>query len=160
MKINLQIVAGIVGIVAIFALLLVLPADSGRANTQVAEGLEPGALQPPEEKIEYSISIATDKYTYHARDPVLLTINVTVPGEMNDSQIKFYGIKNKYGAYKVKRTDDMPLVKGLNVIETKTNLPSCYGCSGIKPGIFYMHAALIENGTKIVNATTEIEILE
>jgi hypothetical protein len=155
MKFNIQIIAGIGVIVVLFAVLMMLPASNVK-NGEDAPNIEEYSEPEP----EYSISIATDKKSYHSRDAVQLSINVTVPKAMEDTKVRFFGVKNKYGAYKMKRTDDIDMAKGLNVIETKTNVPSCYGCSGIEPGNFTLWAALIYNGTQIVNSSTGIEILE
>lgn len=163
MKFNLTVAIGVVSICAIVVLLFTLPADTGgKATSETPPLEEPGAYNAPRVEAEetYVMSISADNYTYHSRDDVNMVIEITAPRTMNGTLIHLFGIKNKYGVYKNERYFDMDLAEGENIIETKTNVPSCYGCSGIETGIYQFHAALYYNETQIINASTDIEILE
>ena len=163
MKFNLSVAVGVAFICAIVLLLFMLPADTGgRATSETSPLEEPETYNQPRVEAEetYVMSISADNYTYHSRDDVNLTIDITVPRAMNGTTIHLFGIKNKYGIYRNERYFEMDLAEGENIIETKTNVPRCYGCSGIEPGIFQFHAVLYYNETPIINASTDIEILE
>ena len=142
------LILGVVIVVVLFVTLFALPARTDHVEEYV-----------PIEK-HYNISISTDQYTYHSRDTIQIVIKVIAPEYIENADLRFFGVENKYGAYKVKRNMKMNLTEGLNVIETKSNIPSCTGCSGITPGLFQVYAALYENDTQIINASTEIEVLK
>jgi|GEM_PF-2732956 len=106
----------------------------------------------------YDAIIYTDNQTYAPRSRINITLNLTVPGPIPNAEIHIFGIKNRYGAYKIERDMVMDLVSGLNVITTLGDVPSCTSCSGISPGTFEIYGVLYYEGAQIVNATTSIEI--
>ncbi len=162
MKINVPLMIWVLSVFVLIGVLFFLPSGPGAAEG--TDGVpEPQAYVPAAEeegKGKYKMSVSTDNYTYYSRDDVQIEITIEAPEDMNDTRIHLFGIKNKYGAYKVERFFEMALTEGKNVIETKTNVPSCYGCSGIEPGVFQFHATLYRNESQILNASTDIEILD
>jgi len=178
---KLAMVAAVVAIAVAAALLLAMPSSSGSTKKATISGadhlttdslnstsLNPIALntsnvtapkKAPEG--EYLMAIYVDKYTYVPRDAVDLTMNITVPGRIENAEIKFFGVKSKFGVYTMQRSMNMTLVEGINVINTKTNIPACTPCSGlITPAVYQIHGAVNYGGAQLVNATTEIEIKE
>ncbi len=162
MKISISVLLGVVIVCAIVTALFMLPAKTGSEEASRPAEEVNNSYRPPRVEGEevYTMSISTDRYTYHSHDDVNITIEIVSPKAMDGTTIHLFGIKNKYGAYKNERYFDMNLAEGENIIETKTNVPRCYGCSGIEPGVYQFHAVLYYNDTPIVNASTNIEILE
>ncbi len=175
---KLAMVAAVVAIATAAALLLAMPSGSGSEKKTVTSGADLTTVAPlnltslnqsatnvgaTEQAPDgnYSMGIYVDKYTYFPRDTVDLTMNITVPGRIENAEIRFFGVKSKFGVYTMQRSMNMTLIEGLNVINTKTNIPACTPCSGlVTPAVYQMHGAVRYNGAQLVNATTEIEIKE
>jgi len=177
---KLAMVAAVVAVAVAAALLLAMPSSSGSAKKATVSGsdhlttvaplnstsLNQTALNVPNASApkkapegEYSMAIYVDKYTYLPRDAVNLTMNITVPGRIENAEIKFFGVKSKFGVYTMQRSMNMTLVEGINVINTKTNIPACTPCSGlVTPAVYQIHGAVNYGGAQLINATTEIEI--
>lgn len=152
----------LVVIVFTMTVLMLMPAKTtgAVAKSQPGAGLAEKASPTAAPLPEYLIAISTDNYSYHPRDRVGLSINITVPESMELADIRFFGVENKNGEYKLSREMEMNLTQGLNVIETDTNIPSCSKCSGIDtPGVFQIYAALYRDDEQLANASKEIAIL-
>lgn len=159
------LILGFVGVAAILAVLFALPAETdGPVGGEQPLPVENESGTPEENETEpgpaYQASISTDKQAYKSRETIQMEVRLTVPEDREDAEIKLFGIKNKYGAYKVKRGLDTDLVEGENTIKANATVPSCYGCSGIEPGTFQMTVVLYDDlDNEIINASTGIEIL-
>jgi hypothetical protein len=109
---------------------------------------------------EYSMAIYTDRQVYPADSKVNITVNITVPEDMENSEVRFFGIRNRYGSYRVKKDIDTDLVKGLNTLGTWDYVPACSTCAGISPGVFNITAVLEYHDRQVINATVSINITE
>jgi len=154
---KLAMVAAVVVIAVAAVLLFAMPSGSGSAKKATSSGSDhlatytslnstsldqtslnhtgsnqSGTIAPDQApEGEYSMNIYVDKHTYAPRDPVNLTMDITVPGRIENAEIRFFGVKNKFGAYKLQRSMEMTLVDGINVINTRTDIPACTSCSGL-----------------------------
>lgn len=163
-QVNMMVAITVIVVLSIFALLINLPAqhDAGTSEYPNVRSIEdtPDEISPKNKSPEYVMSIATDKSSYHEKELMNVTMMIRVPEGIDGADLRFFGVTNKYGADKIKKEIEVNLVEGENEIISSARLPSCYGCSGIDPGTFELHCALYDNDTQIINATTEIEILE
>lgn len=87
-------------------------------------------------------------------------MNIAVVMDSSDDlggvKIKIYGIKSGY--YRIDKTEELELEKGLNEKTFSYQTPGCYGCAGIKPGLYNITVDLLYNEEVIASATTEIEM--
>jgi hypothetical protein len=155
MKLDITVIVGIVAIAALMVLLIMLPpgpdhnADNVDTTSEKGEEVMAGV---------YRMGISSDKSSYEESSKANFTITLTAP-KNTTGLIKLWGVKNKYGAYKIEYHDHVNLTAGPNVIEKVTQLPSCSSCAGINPGNFTVYAALYVNDTQIINSSTQIEII-
>ena len=154
MKTNLLVLLGAAVIVTVF---LVIP--------NLPMGIETPRYTPPQEppapEFHDAISAHLDNYTYGSGDDTTLKITINLTQDINDALIEISGIKNKYGSNTIWKLLEQDLQIGENQIEYDFEAPSCYGCAGVAPGVYEMHASLsYANGTHIMNATSEFELVE
>lgn len=108
------------------------------------------------EFITSSITLTTDKNLYHSNEVMKITANINSPVELNNATIRFYGI---YASrYRLDKTKTVNLQKGQNIVTLEYNAPSCFGCSGIKPGTYKINADIIHNKETLANSSVDIEI--
>jgi len=155
MKLDITVIVGVVAIAALMVLLIMLPPGPEHKSANVD-----ATSEESEESMAgvYRMGISSDKSSYEEHSKANFTITLTSPKNMT-GMIKLWGVKNKYGAYKIDYWDYVNLTAGQNVIKKATQLPSCSSCAGIAPGNFTVYAALYVNDTQIINSSTQIEII-
>lgn len=82
---------------------------------------------------DLQISASADNDTYYSHEPMNLTVNMSIDNVL-PGFLKAEGIKNKFGAYKFKKSDRVNLAAGENTYSWIYTIPACYSCSGITPG--------------------------
>lgn len=119
-------------------------------------------LPPPNASVGelYSMTVSTDKYRYEERRKVKIFVNITMPRDMRNVEVRYYGVKNKYGSYMLQGDDKFDLVQGTNLIETLLGLPSCSSCSGVETGPHEVNAAIYLADKQLANASTGIELVK
>jgi hypothetical protein len=147
-KLNVPLIVGIIIVVVLFSALLLLPAGSNDQKTNTTERI----VKP----LFYIMSVSTDKMDYEEEETVKITATITAPKDLNGAQVKFVGVENNYGSYKVKEIIDVNLSEGENIIETESELPSCSSCSGVEEGNHSIYAILMYNDSEIINASARI----
>jgi len=166
MKSNTVLFLGVGLIIVLFVAFMLLPVNPESESTDDRIGSLDIVVPEGESSLvipkEFEILLSTNRYSFYPNDEVGVEVIIKSPESIEDADIDFYGVKNKFGSYKMKRSLDGDLVPGSNVIRTYINVPSCSSCSGIDvPAPYAIYVSLSdENGEMLVNASAEIEILE
>lgn len=107
----------------------------------------------------YSVSIGTAKYELLEKEETLLMINVTSPVS-TPAEIKYSGLKNNMGRWRVKDSFDADLVQGQNSLSVNISMPACSKCSGLEEGVQQINAAVYVHGDLVANASATIMFLK
>lgn len=107
--------------------------------------------------VEMGIEISTDKELYRSKQVANITVNTNSSEEIKNATLKLYGIHAR-GKYYLNKTMNMDLAAGQNTENISYNLPSCTGCSGIKPGTYKIQCDIIYNNEVLATITKDIEI--
>jgi len=103
-----------------------------------------------------SISVATDKPLYHSGEMIHITADINSPLELDGADIRFYGIYAKRNRLDQNKIVD--LVQGMNQVVLDYEAPSCYGCSGIKPGSYQISVDVVYESEVLATGSIFIEI--
>jgi hypothetical protein len=119
--------------------------------------IEPGPTLG-EIKSTLSISARTDKYSYYSREIMTLSVDVSSAHNIEGTRIRVAGIKNTYDSDKLKFAELSDISIGENNFEWVYTVPSCYGCSGLKPGEYGITAWVELGDERLAETSLTIEI--
>jgi hypothetical protein len=119
--------------------------------------IEPGPSLG-EIKSSLSISARTDKYSYYSREIMTLSVDVSSAHNIEGTRIRVAGIKNTYDSDKLKFAELSDISIGENNFEWAYTVPSCYGCSGLKPGEYGITAWVELGDERLAETSLTIEI--
>ncbi len=102
------------------------------------------------------IILTTDKELYHSGEMIHIATDINSPMDLSNTTIRFYGIYS--GRYRLDQTKIVDLNAGENVITLDYNAPSCYGCSGISPGVYQINVDVVYNEETLANASVDVEM--
>ena len=141
-------------IVAIIAVLFMMPSHANKPinntnNTPINNTVV---------EIPYNISISTDRYSYEERDYVNVSLVITVPKEIDEANVTVFGVKNKYGSYKINKDLDFDLDAGVNHRDIRVRLPNCTSCSAVQFGEHFLAAELYAGSEVVATDNTTIEL--
>jgi hypothetical protein len=105
-----------------------------------------------------SVTIATDKDTYHSKDVMKITIGITASGHIKNVLLKVEGITDRYGRMRLSEGRVVDLTAGPNTITVGYTLPVCSVCAGLSPGTYGINASLIKDNVTLSTATHSISI--
>ncbi len=103
-----------------------------------------------------SISLSTDKELYHSGEKIHLNCDFLSDQPIENADLKFYGIYST--KYRLNKKMIINISEGENSFSLEYHAPSCYGCTGIKPGTYKVNADIIYNSKTIANSSKNIEI--
>jgi len=101
-------------------------------------------------------SIHTDKDVYHSREPMLITLRIESPSDMQ-VKIWIYGIKNMRGQYLLNIEREANLSAGVNELNFSYTTPLCSKCAGLPPGEYFINSSVMYGGISS-NSSTKIRI--
>ena len=105
---------------------------------------------------EHITGLKTDKELYHSGEIIHMTYSIYSKVNLENVKVRFYGINaTKY------RLDQIKLVNitiGNNTINFDYVAPKCYGCAGIKPGMYNISAEVSYSNRTLTTVSKEIEI--
>ena len=102
-----------------------------------------------------ALTLETDKDVYHSGETMNINVNV-VSNEVFDGDLMVYGINSRY--YRLNKTKEVNLTKGLNTFIFEYKAPSCNTCSGIRAGAYDVTAKLTYQNETIANSTISVDI--
>jgi hypothetical protein len=88
---------------------------------------------------------STDKEIYQSKEKMNLTLDVYCSKNLENVDVKIFGIKDRGNNYKLNIKKVVNLTSGLNSLSFSYNTPSCYGCAGINPGFYNLTASVSYN---------------
>jgi len=104
-----------------------------------------------------SVIVDTDKDSYTSHELMEISVDIVSANIAEGLQLALYGIEiggkpRMYGVLPVN------LTKGSNLIRYGYKLPACNSCSGLKPGIYKIHAELYYMNEIVNESVKEVEL--
>ncbi|HHQ45233.1 MAG TPA: hypothetical protein ENN13_03745 [Candidatus Altiarchaeales archaeon] len=103
----------------------------------------------------YIESFSSDKFLYRSKEIIVLNVEV-------QSKEEFEGVLWVHGIYsrrdRINRRESVGVIDGFNSFTIEERLPSCTGCSGIRPGNYTITAELTDSLNRTVGETIVVRI--
>ena len=103
------------------------------------------------------VSLTTDKQVYHSNDKMEIMLEIFASNDVENVDVKVFGIKDRGDNYRLNKVEKQNLTSGINTLTFPYKTPSCYGCSGIKAGL-YQITTLVSYDDMVMNESVEIEM--
>jgi len=89
-----------------------------------------------------------------------ITLNVTAKSSvsLDNVTVKIVGLKNKLNQMKLRKSQVVELVRGINVISFACRIPTCSPCNHLDPGIYYVNATISRNGEILAYGSGSMEL--
>ncbi|HON81247.1 MAG TPA: hypothetical protein PLN56_04015 [Methanoregulaceae archaeon] len=103
-------------------------------------------------------SVSTDKDLYHSNEVMMVSIEVTSSGTLDNTLLKIEGIEDRYGNYHVSREIEANLTPGTNPFSEEFRLPACSSCAGISAGTYFVNVTIEKDGVVMDAVSHQVQI--